>query len=185
MCLGNHEDKIKRWLSKRDDSENNMKLSQGNMATIDRIMALEADVRDEIISKFNIICEYSRNHWIIGNVLFTHGACNSRMFEINSSKLNGEEKNLSLYGEVDRTVPFQLNTYPTRTYNWCDDIPSEKIVIVGHDIRSTISPLVYTNDKGGTAIFADTGCSKDGVLSSVCLKITDEKLSVESMIKHS
>ncbi len=185
MCLGNHEDKIHRWLQKRDDAENKMKLSHGNMATIDRIMELNDSERDLIISKFDTIYEYSKNHWVIGNTLFTHGACNLNMFNSNSSKLSGEAKNLSLYGEVDRNVPFEENRYPTRLYNWCDTIPDGKRVIVGHDVRSTISPFVHKNEQGGEVIFADTGCSKEGVLSSVCLKVTGETLIVESMIKHS
>jgi len=73
-------------------------------------------------------------------------------------------KILSLYGEGPARFGDNL---PPRTYNWIDLIPNGFAVVVGHDVRSTGTPLKVVNSSGGIAIFLDTGCGKGGHLSSL------------------
>jgi protein phosphatase len=60
--------------------------------------------------------------------------------------------------------------YPVRLYNWIDEVPIGKTVIVGHDKQPIhnvpiTEPMVVTNANGGKVIFLDTGCGKGGFLS--------------------
>ena len=74
-----------------------------------------------------------------------------------------------------------VDGYPERIYNWVDRIPPRKTVVVGHDVRQTNEPLVVKGTEGGTAVFLDTGSSKDtidkpgGHLSWMDLSIDDTK----------
>ena len=88
---------------------------------------------------------------------------------------------MALVGEVDGNV--YEDGYPVRLYNWVDDIPMGKTVIVGHDMRPMFAknlltePLVVNNTNGGRAVFMDTGCGKGGKLSgAVYLKDKKDKL---------
>ncbi len=73
---------------------------------------------------------------------------------------------LALFGE-GRMAPG--DTLPSRTYGWIETIPQARTVVVGHDVRSTHAPVVMRNDRGGQAIFLDTGAGKGGHLSWIDL----------------
>ena len=64
--------------------------------------------------------------------------------------------------------------YPVRLYNWIDEIPMGKIVIVGHDKqpihnKPITEPMQITNATGGKVIFMDTGCGKGGFLTGAVI----------------
>lgn len=60
--------------------------------------------------------------------------------------------------------------YPVRLYNWIEEVPTGKTVIVGHDKQPIhnvpiTEPMVVSNKNGGKVVFLDTGCGKGGFLS--------------------
>lgn len=127
---------------------------------------------------------WSANHWVIEDCLFTHGACEPEMFSIYNKSLHGKYEKLSLYGEVDYTKPKRDDGYPNRVYNWVNRIPFGKTVFVGHDIRSNIKPYYEENSFGGQVYFLDTGCSKNGNLTTADLTIDNNKLVVTNFNQH-
>ena len=63
-----------------------------------------------------------------------------------------------MYGETSGVFK---NGYPERLYNWVDRIPPRHRVVVGHAVLSVDAPVEKKGDEGGSAIFLDTGSSKD------------------------
>lgn len=64
--------------------------------------------------------------------------------------------------------------YPVRLYNWIEEIPTGKTVIVGHDKQPIhnvpiTEPMIVNNKNGGKVIFLDTGCGKGGFLSAAVI----------------
>ena len=58
---------------------------------------------------------------------------------------------------------------PVRTHGWVDRLPESLTAIVGHDIRSRDASLVVRGQRGGRAVFLDTGSGKGGRLSWIDL----------------
>jgi protein phosphatase len=79
----------------------------------------------------------------------------------------------ALFGEpTGRTQP---DGYPERSLAWVGRIPAGITVYVGHDRRSTDGrPLAMRNDRGGAAVFLDTGAGKGGHLSWIDLDWTGD-----------
>lgn len=181
-CIGNHERKIERWIDKARFTKlgfttSDIKLSQGNYATINEIKDLSDKERLILETKIKTIINLSRHHYNFGNTLFVHAACDKKMFHNYSPRLSGKLEAFALYGETDGTY---TNGFPTRTFNWVDEIPADKQVIVGHDILSYSMVQTRVGKLGGIAYFTDTGSGKGGKLSSVDLKIDNDGLKVTS-----
>lgn len=180
--IGNHERKIEKWIEQSREGNVRIRLSEGNKTTTRVIETMSPDARYRFESKFKTLLAYSRNHWIIGNTLFTHGAAEPEMFELFSSRLSGRFETMALFGEVDGNNP--STGYPNRIYNWVDRIPKGKTVMVGHDIRSTVKPLHVQGKSGGDAWFVDTGCGKGGRLTSADILFEGDDLSIKNFKYH-
>lgn len=163
---GNHDNKIYRYLKGND-----IKVSYGMAPTV------EALRDDTIKNSFINLYDHMMTHVVIGNTHITHGAFTSSYW---TDGPVGKKFNRSrLYGEVDPNKPtIQYNgfNYPARTYDWVNDIPKGKTVIVGHDMSPFSSGhdnidgvLTTVNAQGGTSIFTDTGSGKGGFISGVVI----------------
>lgn len=163
---GNHDNKIYRYLN-----GNAVKISYGMTSTT---LAVEDD---DVKNAFLYLYDHMKTHVVIGDTHITHGAFTSSYWTDGPSGKKFDRSRL--YGEVDKNKPsieYNGSNYPARTYEWVDDIPFGKTVIVGHD-RSPFSDVhdnmdevvIRLNDQGGTAIFTDTGAGKGGFISGVVL----------------
>jgi hypothetical protein len=70
-------------------------------------------------------------------------------------------------------------------YNWVDEIPMGRTVMVGHDRMPVFNvpitePMVKTNSNGGKAIFIDTGCGKGGFLTGAVILHDKKKFVIDS-----
>jgi hypothetical protein len=174
---GNHDNKINRYLNGND-----VKMSYGMNSTVGAV----AD--DEVKNAFLYLYDHMKTHVVIGDTHITHGAFTSSYWTDGPSGKKFDRSRL--YGEVDKnkpTIEYNGFNYPARTYEWVNDIPAGKTVIVGHD-RSPFSDthvnmdevVTRLNDQGGTAIFTDTGAGKGGFISGVVLS---ESGSVQEIVK--
>jgi protein phosphatase len=185
LCLiGNHERKIERWLEQIKHNDVKVRLSDGNKVTTRAIEELGSEARRKFEIRYKALLGLSRHHWVIGNTLFTHGAAEPEMFDIDSPRLIGKFETMALFGEVDNTSEPRADGYPTRIYEWVNRIPSGKRVMVGHDIRSTTQPLKVKGSKGGEAIFMDTGCGKGGRLTSADILFQNDSLDIKNFKYH-
>jgi protein phosphatase len=182
--IGNHERKIERWLEQVKHNDVRVRLSDGNKVTTRAIEALASDARRKFETRYRALLGFSRHHWIIGNTLFTHGAAEPEMFDITSARLTGKFETMALFGEVDNTAPQRADGYPTRIYEWVNRIPQGKQVMVGHDIRSTVKPLLVRGSQGGVAYFMDTGSGKGGRLTSADVFFQGDELVVQNFKYH-
>jgi len=182
--MGNHERKIERWLEQSRYNDVRVRLSEGNKVTTRAIDALNPDQRRRFEVRFRALLGFSRHHWLVGNTLFTHGAAEPEMFEMNTGRLTGRFETMALFGEVDNTAAPRPDGYPTRIYEWVNRIPAGKRVMVGHDIRSTVMPMVVQGDAGGEAYFMDTGSGKGGRLTSADVLFQGEDLNVKAFKYH-
>lgn len=165
MVWGNHERKLDTWIRAEFGKGYRGKVGHGMNKTLSEIAAL-ADNK-VFAAKWRALETISRQHYVLDDLLFTHGAATAEMWNIDSHRLNGVHGQLAFFGQVHDTEPFREDGYPNRVYNWTDWIAAGKTVVVGHDIRSTEDPVVVKNNNGGTAIFLDTGSGKGGKLSHI------------------
>lgn len=184
IVMGNHERKIERWLEQVRHGEVRVRLSDGNKVTTRAVEAMTPDQRRRFEVRFKSLMSMARHHWIVGDTLFTHGAAEPEMFDIDATRLVGRFETMALFGEVDNTAPPRADGYPTRIYEWVNRIPSGKRVMVGHDIRSTIKPFVEQGQLGGEAYFMDTGSGKGGRLTSADVIFQGENLVVKAFRYH-
>jgi len=168
FIIGNHERKFEKYIQQRRSGNIRLQVKGGIVATVKQFDGL-GDARRELIeNKFLALMNYARHHVIIDNYIFVHAGTTESMWSNYQNRLTGFEENRAVFGEVSG---FREDGFPNRIYNWVDEIPEGKTAFVGHDIRSMENPLVHEGNKGGKAIFVDTGSGKDGKLSSIVKKI--------------
>lgn len=181
MIIGNHERKIARWIDQNERGRSMMKLSDGNRVTTQALNKAGASVRDRWSSRFRGFVSRSPMSLQFGDFFFAHAAAHPSIWTGEEVDARATE-NFCLFGEYDPTAE---GDRPARTYNWVEAIPAGKTVIVGHDCRSTMRPVVETNAQGGKAIFLDTGSGKGGNLTSVDLRFNDQgQLELKNFTMH-
>lgn len=169
VAKGNHEYKIERWLKQVKTGDIRIRLSAANQVTVDQINSLDESNRVKFESRFKALMGASRQHWNIGDTLFTHAAAEPEMFNMFGTTLPGKLSSLAYYGEIDEENKTREDGFPNRIYTWVDRVPPHHKAIVGHDIRSKDAPVVVTGKRGGMVYFMDTGSGKGGRLSTVDL----------------
>jgi hypothetical protein len=114
---------------------------------------------------------YSALTHTFGDITLVHAASHPSMWSQGVSHSKDMHAR-AMYGQVDgKKYP---NGFPIRYYNWIEEVPMGKTVIVGHDRAPVFNvaitePMVRTNSKGGKVIFMDTGCGKGGFLSGAVI----------------
>lgn len=183
LIIGNHERKIARWIDQPERSRHMMRLSEGNKVTTQALGNLGSPRRERWMNRFRGMVARSPNFLVLNNAYFTHAAAHPSVWGGEQDHKNME--NFSLFGEFEASAqPFSAEHRPRRTYQWCEAIPANMTVFVGHDARSTVSPMITENPAGGRAVFLDTGSGKGGFLSSVDLRFTGEGLRMENFNRH-
>lgn len=173
MVWGNHERKLSRWIDASFGRDFKGVIGPGLAMTVLEIqegMSRNPAFKDRFIARWRCLAAHSRQHYVLGDHLFTHGAATPEMWNMQGRHtLPGETGNMAFFGEVDPDKPMRDDGMPNRTYRWIDQIPGGKTVVVGHDPRDKAKPMVVTNANGGRAVFLDTGSSKGGKLSCMVL----------------
>ncbi len=176
MIIGNHDDKLKRYLVQRRQGLIRVQVKGGLLTTVEELDALSSGEYDDFEKKFLEIYAGAKHHYVLSNVMFCHAACHPEMWI--RQELSGKHKSRSLYGQIDRNAPPREDGFPNRIYNWVQDLDMHsefvpRIAVVGHDVRNTSTPVVHDSLGGGMAIFVDTGSSKGGKLSLVSFAVTE------------
>lgn len=167
--IGNHDEKYYRYLL-----GNKVKIRGAMQATIDssNIYPLVSELfRKRFKDLFCWInLEFGKRKYV-----FVHGSYVPAMQGFQT--MDGLQKkdpvvNRALRGETDGTK--NERGYPTRLYNWINDVPGNTSVFVGHDIKSKSFPVVESNYKGGKVYFMDTGRKEGGPLSFAVIRPNGE-----------
>ena len=194
LTIGNHERKIEKWLDQQQKllydpqalkGNAVLRLSEGNKVTTMAVDLMSRNERNKFESRFKALLAHSCNHWVLGNaMLFAHAAVEPEMFDITAPRLTGRLESRAMFGEIDEHNPQHEDGYPNRIYNWVDRVPEGKKVLVGHDIRSKVKPLVVRGSKGGIAYFMDTGSGKGGRLTTADIIFRNDNLEVQNFTAH-
>ena len=163
LVWGNHERKLDMWVRANFGATFRGKISNGMMKTVNELK--QVGNRARFTAAWNALESMSRQHYVIGDLLFTHAAATPELWYINDHRPHGEHGQLAYFGQLDKEQPMREDGYPNRIYDWVDQIEAGKTVIVGHDIRDVNEPFIHDNAVGGRAVFLDTGSGKGGKLS--------------------
>ena len=162
--LGNHCNKLLRYLRKKRDgiSTKDMKLSNGLQATIEAFA--EAGLESEVLEWLDTLSL----SLTIGSVLVAHGAYRDDVPV-------GQLKNLNLFGEVLSHQP-NADGYPQRVDNWKHDYNGKMThIVVGHEIFE--EPQLIISKSGCHVWSIDLGCADGGRLCA--LRLPQEELVFE------
>lgn len=180
FILGNHERKIARWMAQQDSGDGALKLSPGNRVTVAALTALTEAQRRQWSGRFRCLLSRAALMHHLGTVTLTHAAVHQTVWQPCAAAPADDQavENYALYGEHGHSHRDGLS------YHWIDAVPAGQIVFVGHDIRSTVAPVVIKGRQGGQVVFLDTGAGKGGLLSSADLRFVGSGLRLENFNRH-
>ena len=170
MVPGNHCAKLYRYMTKLrkgDDSHKNIKTYHGLAQTLEEIMTSHDSEQliDDIIDVIGSAKLFHRGQ----DHVFVHAGAVSGMFSADPRSLKdiladrkaGGMLNRAIYGQTNGET--RDNGFPVRLYDWIDQVPAGKTVIMGHDKMKNVH--TKTGAMGGNVVFLDTGAGKGGHLS--------------------
>lgn len=172
MVWGNHERKITKWIDCDWGKTFNGRMSDANYATVKEILSLSEDRRARFLAVWRALENHSQQCWHKDNWLFTHGAATSQMWHMQGyHRLPQPHSDMAFFGQTDRNHPTKEDGYPNRIWNWVDDVPAGRNVVVGHDWvdRQTNQIVVKINTHGGRVFCVDAGSSKGGRLAALAI----------------
>ncbi len=163
FIIGNHDEKFRRV-----HRGGKVRFSADSKRTLSDV---GPERQEEFLRMYSSIIDnpnYSALFHKFDDLLLVHGASHPKMWS-DPENVDNSTKSRALFGEV--TGEMGNDGYPVRLYNWINEIPMGKTVLVGHDRMPIFNvaitePMVRSNPNGGKAIFIDTGCGKSGFLTA-------------------
>lgn len=184
FTVGNHDDKFRRYHNSGPESSK-IRFS------IDGKNTLESVGPARLSEFLNIYTEIVEHPTVAGffhkfdDITLVHAASHPAMWG-NTGVFDKTAQSRALVGETNGEK--YEDGYPVRLYNWIEEIPSGKTVIVGHDKMpihniNIVEPMVVLNKTGGKVIFLDTGCGKGGFLSGAVIINRNGKFKIEQFVE--
>ena len=164
---GNHEWKVRRWLA-----DNSTPVGWPSKITINQFKESA-----EFENNFIELCKHL--HHVISfeiadkTYYISHAGFHPSYWE---GEVNDLINSVFRNGMVDYSEQYEWKEqiYPLRSYSWCDYVPRNITVFVGHDPTPLNpkplwdyfqpEPKVYSNIRNGTTVFLDCGSGKGGDL---------------------
>lgn len=179
LVIGNHDDKYLRYgrgskVSFSRDARQT--LSDVGEARMDKFLKMYADIMQ--------LPTFAGMFMKFGDIVVAHAASHKSMWD-ESLPFGSEAKSRAFYGEVNGEK--DEDGYPVRLYNWIDEVPMGKTIIVGHDRKPVFNellsaPLERSNSDGGKAIFIDTGGGKGGYITGVVIKHEKSRFKITEYV---
>jgi hypothetical protein len=166
LCRGNHDVQFFYNLTNRKSMETS---SLSSCVQYRKLSNLDQKrVMNQLLTTLN------NSYWWYqaANVVFAHAAWHP---DFSSQMHSKDVEKISLFGYSE----YSKNQW-IQHHAWIDSIPKNCTVIVGHETVSLEFPQQRSNANGGQVIFLDTGCSKNGYLSSVDLTIAGDGLKLRN-----
>lgn len=172
FTIGNHDDKMYRYAKGAKVSfslDSKQTLADVGEARMEEFLSTYVDIIDDKA--------FSNFYHKFDDIVLVHAAAHKAMWEDNHV-MTKSEQNRYMVGETNGER--YSDGYPVRLYNWVNDIPMGKTVIVGHDKQPIhnipiTEAMIIRNSAGGRAVFLDTGGGKGGFLSGAVI-VADKKL---------
>ncbi len=166
LIIGNHDDKFYQYAT----GETVRFSTDAKQTLVDVGPAREREFLDMYVALME--SRFSALYLNFDDFFFVHAAAHSAMFH-STSNIRKEEVFRYLTGETNGQR--QPDGFPVRLYNWVNDIPKGKTVLIGHDrtpydyTKLLVNPKEVINAQDGRVIFMDTGCGKGGHLSGAVI----------------
>ena len=179
LCIGNHDDKFVRYARGAKVSFS----LDAKQTLVDVGPEREADFLQTYV-KMVEDAPFSADFHKFDNITLVHAASHPAMWE-NHTTVSKSVRSRYIVGET--TGKMDRDGKPERLYNWIEEIPFGKTVIVGHDCQpiynvSIVEPLLVSNKNGGKAVFIDTGNGKGGFLTAAVIMVDKNKFNIESYV---
>jgi len=177
FTIGNHDDKFYRFHKGK-----NVSFSRDGKQTFDYVGVNRHALFLEHYTDMIDTLLFSSLYHKFDDIILVHAASHPSMWD-DKIKFDKSANSRALVGETNGEK--HENGLPIRLYNWIDEIPMGKTVIVGHD-RSPIhnvnitAPLIKNNANGGKAVFIDTGCGKGGFLTGAIVLKHKNRFVIDS-----
>ena len=184
MIIGNHDEKLSRYLKQKSEGNIRVTLGTGLKTTVNEFDSLSHKDQSSFVRLFSMLMDSSHFHYVVNNLIFAHASVHPQMW-YTKDLLKRKYRQLAIYGQVDG---FKENGFPNRKYDWVNNLDRTKdnlpkFAFFGHDILSNEGPtkIASIQSKGSEiesmAISLDTGSSKGGKLSG-CVVKRDNDLNV-------
>lgn len=182
FTIGNHDDKHVRFIN-----GSKVSFSYDAKTTLEDV---GEDRLAEYSSMYKAIVEdklLSGLFHTFGDFSLVHAASHPRIWKGGMSK--SEEKTAKTMFLVGETNGEKYDDgYPVRLYDWVNEVPTGKTVIVGHDKQPIYNkliekPMQITNAIGGKVIFMDTGCGKGGFLTGAVMLHSKKGLVLDQFME--
>lgn len=179
FVIGNHDDKFGRFSRGNKvqfSVDGNRTLEQVGPSRLPKFLELYNSIMDDSM--------LSGIYHTFDDIILTHAASHPAMWGVGT--FGKSARNRALVGETNGEL--HQDGYPVRLYNWIDEIPMGKTVIVGHDRMPIhdvliLEPLTVRNAQGGRAVFIDTGCGKSGFLSGALITHTKSRFVLDTFLE--
>lgn len=173
FTLGNHDDKFHRYYTRGAQ----VVFSRDSKQTLEDVG--EARYEDFMQAYTRLISDkyFSGLYHHFDDIALVHAASHPALWEENPN-IGKTERSRFIVGETNGEK--YDDGYPVRLYNWINEVPNGKTLIVGHDKQPInnipiTEPMVVPNSHGGKVIFLDTGCGKGGFLSGAVVMLDKKK----------
>jgi protein phosphatase len=185
MTVGNHDDRFRRYYDHKHGKGSVGGFSADAQKTLDDVGEHRME---EFLDMYNTVQTMDGFGSIIhtfDDIALVHAAAHPTIWD-HRVRFGESARARFLYGETTgRTLEDGM---PERLYNWIEEIPNSKTVLVGHDRKPVLDvaitePFVKKNSKGGTAVFIDTGCGKGGFLTGAVLTLVDRCFTINRYVK--
>lgn len=181
LTLGNHDDRFRRYYDHLKGIGSLGSFSNDAQQTLSDV---GIERMEEFLSMYYVLQttdSFSSVVHTFDDFILVHAASHPTIWD-SWIKFDGAARSRFLYGETTGEV--LADGMPVRLYNWIDEVPTGRTVIVGHDRKpifdiAITEPLYRTNAKGGKAIFIDTGCGKGGFLSGIVIKEINSRFEID------
>jgi hypothetical protein len=179
FVIGNHDDKFRRFFK-----GSKVSFSLEAKRTLAQV---GPERQDEFLKAYTNIVEmptFSAMFHTFDDITLVHAASHPCIWD-KTERFGDSARSRMLFGETNGEV--YDDGYPVRLYNWIDEIPVGKTVVVGHDRMAVYNlpltePLIKSNNNGGRTIFMDTGCGKGGFMSGVVITC-GKKFKIERFVE--
>ncbi len=164
FVIGNHDDKYRRY-----HYGAKVNFSHDAKQTLSDVGAERKAEFLKMYSEINDHPSLAGMFHVFDDIAVAHAASHPSIWD-SSITFTSEARSRCLFGEVNGERDEE--GFPVRLYNWIEEIPAGKTIIVGHDRTPVFNkviyePLIRVNANGGKAIFIDTGCGKGGFLTGI------------------
>lgn len=184
MTPGNHDDRFRRYYDHLNGIGSLGGFSTDARKTLEDVGPLRMDDFLKMYNTVQTLDGFASIIHTFDDIALAHAASHPTIWD-HFARFGEAARARFLYGEVSgRTLEDGM---PERLYNWIEEIPAGKTVLVGHDRKpihnvAITEPLHVANKRGGKAIFIDTGCGKGGFLTGAVLTTVDKCFTIDRYI---